>query len=66
MVSNTNPRARDPLTLAISPDGLVFKDLFYLVGGRQVDYPHIIDQDGHLLISFSDAKQTMDAVFKQL
>jgi hypothetical protein len=62
MVSNADPRLRDPLTLAISPDGLVFKHLFYLVGGRHVDYPHVIEHDGHLLIAFSGAKQTMEVV----
>lgn len=62
MASNANPRRRDPLTLAISRDGLVFTHLFYLVGGRHVDYPHIIEQDGHLVISFSGAKQTMEVL----
>ncbi len=62
MVSNSNPRRRDPLTLAISRDGLVFTHLFYLVGGRHVDYPHIIEQDNHLLIAFSGAKQTMEVL----
>lgn len=62
MVSNSNPRRRDPLTLAISRDGLVYKKLFWLVGGRHVDYPHIIEHDGHLLIAFSGAKQTMEVM----
>ena len=62
LVSNSNPKRRDPLTLAISPDGLVFTDLFYLVGGRHIDYPHIIEHDGHLLIAFSGAKQTMEVL----
>ncbi len=62
MVSNSNPRRRDPLTLAISTDGLVFTHLFYLVGGRHVDYPHIIEQDGHLMVAFSGAKQTMEVL----
>jgi len=62
MVSNSDPRGRDPLTLAVSPDGLVFKHLFYLVGGRHVDYPHMIEHDGHLLIAFSGAKQTMEVL----
>ncbi len=62
MVSNANPRRRDPLTLAISPDGLVFTHLFNLVGGRHVDYPHIIEFDGHLLIAFSGAKQKMEVL----
>ena len=60
MVSNSNPRRRDPLTLAISPDGLVYTRLFYLVGGRHIDYPHMIEHDGHLMIIFSGAKQTVE------
>lgn len=62
MVSNSNPKRRDPLTLAISKDGLVYTHLFYLVGGRHIDYPHIIERDGHLLIAFSGAKQTMEVL----
>lgn len=62
MVSNSNPAKRDPLTLAISRDGLVFEHLFYLVGGRHIDYPHIIEHDDHLLIAFSGAKQTMEVM----
>ena len=62
MVSNSNPRKRDPLTLAISEDGLVFTKLFWLIGGRHVDYPHIIEHDGHLLVAFSGAKQTMEVM----
>ena len=62
MVSNSNPRRRDPLTLAISEDGLVYTKLFWLIGGRHVDYPHIIEHDDHLLIAFSGAKQTMEVM----
>ena len=62
LVSNANPRRRDPLTLAVSRDGLVFTQLFYLMGGRHVDYPHMIEHDGHLLIAFSGAKQTMEVL----
>ena len=62
MVSNSNPRRRDPLTLAISQDGVVFTKLFWLIGGRHVDYPHIIEHDGHLLIAFSGTKQTMEGM----
>ena len=62
MVSNSNPRRRDPLTLAISRDGLVYTKLFWLVGGRHVDYPHLIEHDGQLLIAFSGAKQTMEVM----
>lgn len=62
MVSNSNPRARNPLTLAISEDGLVFTKLFWLIGGRHIDYPHIIEHDEHLLVAFSGAKQTMEVM----
>ncbi|MEQ9406556.1 MAG: sialidase family protein [Fuerstiella sp.] len=62
MVSNSNPRRRDPLTLAISQDGLVYTRLCWLIGGRHIDYPHIIEHDGHLLVAFSGAKQTMEVM----
>jgi hypothetical protein len=66
MVSNANPSKRDPLTLAISRDGLVFTHLFYLVGGRHVDYPHVVEHAEHLLISFSGAKQTVEVLMVSL
>ncbi len=56
------PPCRDPLTLAISKDGLGFTHLFQLVGGWHVDYPHIIEHDDYLLIAFSGAKQTMEVL----
>jgi len=62
MVSSSNPRRRDPLTLAISQDGLVYTKLFWLIGGRHVDYPHLIEHDGYLLVAFSGAKQTMEVL----
>lgn len=49
-----------PLTLAVSREGLVFDRLFYLVGGRQVDYPHVLEHDGHLFAAFSGRKQTVE------
>ncbi|MDF1739885.1 MAG: exo-alpha-sialidase [Verrucomicrobiales bacterium] len=61
-VSNANPKRRSPLTLAISKDGLVYTHLFYLVGERHIDYPHMIEEDGYLLIAFSGAKQTMEVL----
>lgn len=62
LVSNANPRRRDPLTIAISRDGLVYEHLHVLVGGRHIDYPHVIEHDEHLLIAFSGAKQTMEVL----
>ncbi len=31
-----------------------------MIGG--VDYPHMIEHEGHLLIAFSGAKQTMEVL----
>lgn len=62
LVSNPNPGGRDPLTLSLSLDGLVYTSMYYLVGGRHIDYPHMIEQDGSLYISFSGAKQTLEVL----
>lgn len=62
LISNSNPRARDPLTIAISDDGIEFTKLAWLVGGRHVDYPHAIEQDGHLLVAFAGRKQTVEVL----
>jgi hypothetical protein len=62
LVSNPNPKKRDPLTLSVSEDGLVFTQMFYLVGGRHVDYPHVIEHDGSLFIAFAGGKQTVEVL----
>ena len=62
LVSNSNPKGRDPLTLSLSKDGLIYTHMFYLVGGRHIDYPHMIEHDGSLYISFSSAKQTLEVL----
>ena len=62
LVSNANPRKRDPLVLSTSDDGIVFDRMAYLVGGRHVDYPHAIEHEGHLLVAFSGAKQTVEVL----
>jgi hypothetical protein len=62
LVSNANPRKRDPLVIAISDDGMVFNRMGYLVGGRHVDYPHVMEHDGHLLIAFAGGKQTVEVL----
>ena len=59
-VSNPNPNKRDPMTLALSDDGLVFNKMFYLVGGRWIDYPHMIEHDGYLYIAHSGAKRSVE------
>ena len=33
-----------------------------MIGGRHVDYPHMIEHDGHLLVAFSGAKQRMEVM----
>ncbi len=60
LVSNANPQRRDPLTLAVSRDGLVFDRLFHVVGGRHVDYPHMIEHEGFLYIAHSGGKQSVE------
>lgn len=60
LVSNPNPKRRDPLTIALSPDGLVFDRMFYLVGGRHVDYPHMIEHEDRLFIAHSGGKQSVE------
>lgn len=60
LVSNANPKKRDPLTLAMSDDGMVFDRLYYLVGGRHVDYPHVMEHDGHLYIAHSGGKRSVE------
>jgi hypothetical protein len=60
LVSNSNPKKRDPLTLALSKDGIVFDRLFYVVGGRWIDYPHMIEHEGFLYIAHSGGKQSVE------
>ncbi|MCA9418818.1 MAG: exo-alpha-sialidase, partial [Candidatus Omnitrophica bacterium] len=62
LVSNANPKKRDPLVLSISDDGMVFNKMGWLIGGRRVDYPHVIEHDGHLLVAFSGAKSTVEVL----
>ncbi|MBA4020021.1 MAG: hypothetical protein C0483_22880 [Pirellula sp.] len=62
LVSNSNPKKRDPLTLAVSRDGLVFDMLVYLVGDRHIDYPHVIEHDGSLFIAFAGGKQSVEVL----
>lgn len=62
LVSNANPKKRDPLTIALSDDGILFNKMGYLVGGRHVDYPHVIEHEGHLLIAFAGGKRTVEVL----
>lgn len=62
LVSNSQPKKRDPLTLAISNDGMVFNKMLYLTGGRWVDYPHVIEHDSSLYIAFAGGKQSVEVL----
>lgn len=62
IVSNPNPKKRDPMTLAISDDGIVFNKMIYIVGGRHIDYPDVMEHDGYLFIAFASAKQSVEVV----
>jgi predicted neuraminidase len=62
LVSNPKPKRRDPLTLSISNDGLVFTKMLYLVGGRWIDYPHVIEHEGSLFIAFAGGKQSVEVL----
>jgi hypothetical protein len=62
LVSNPNPKKRDPLTLSISNDGIVFTQMLYLVGGRHIDYPHVIEHGDSLFIAFAGGKQSVEVL----
>ncbi len=62
LVSNPKPKKRDPLTLSISEDGMVFSKMIYLVGARWIDYPHVIEHDGCLFIAFAGGKQAIEVL----
>lgn len=62
LVSNACKGPRDPLTLSVSADGLVYRQMGILAGGRQVDYPHAIEHDGHLFVAFASAKQSVEVL----
>ena len=66
LVSNANPKKRDPLVLSISDDGMTFNKMGYLAGGRQVDYPHVMEHEGALFIAFSGEKQSVEVLKIQL
>ncbi len=48
------------MAVAVSDDGLVYTRLFYLVGGRPVDYPHMIEHEGFLYIAHSGGKRSVE------
>ena len=71
LVSNPNPAGRNPLCLAISEDGVTFSRLARLPedpsshSERKVptlQYPHVIEQDGSLLICYSRRKTAIEVI----
>jgi hypothetical protein len=62
LVSNACRGPRDPLMLSVSDDGLVYRQMGYLAGGRQVDYPHVIEHAGHIFVAFASAKQSVEVL----
>jgi len=66
LVSNANPDGRNPLCLSVSDDGLVFTSMGVLpIPAKPSDslqYPHIIEEDEHLLVAFSRNKNTIEVV----
>lgn len=64
LVSNPHPKKRDPIALSISDDGMVFNKMGYLMGGRQIDYPNVIEHDGNLLIAFAGSTKQKIEVLK--
>lgn len=68
LISNANPARRNPLCLATSDDGVTFTRLARLpipegeAAKDTFQYPHVIEQDGHLLVAFSRRKQTVEVV----
>ena len=36
--------------------------MLYLVGGRHIDYPHVIEHEGSLFIAFAGGKQTVEVL----
>ncbi|MBX3439286.1 MAG: exo-alpha-sialidase [Planctomycetaceae bacterium] len=66
LVSNPNPQARNPLCLSVSRDGLVYTNMAVLpidsAPSDSLQYPHVIEHDGHLLITFSRNKRTVEVL----
>ncbi|XOV91027.1 MAG: exo-alpha-sialidase [Bacteroidota bacterium] len=66
LVSNPNPEKRDPLALSISNDGMVFEKMGYLVGGRHIDYPHVLEHEGYLYVAFAGSRKQKIEVLRIL
>lgn len=76
MVSNANPKGRNPLCLSTSDDGVTFTRMARLPipvapeggafdaahGSGTVQYPHMIENDGHLFICYSRHKTAIEVI----
>jgi hypothetical protein len=67
LISNANPKvARRELYLSLSEDGLTFTNMARLAipsaTATTFQYPHAIEQDGHLLIAFSQKKMQTEVL----
>jgi hypothetical protein len=76
LVSNANPKGRNPLCLSTSDDGITFTRMARLPipvlpeGGAfdaahssgTVQYPHVIEHNGHLLICYSRQKIAIELI----
>ncbi|MEX2169885.1 MAG: exo-alpha-sialidase [Pirellulales bacterium] len=62
LFSNANPASRNPLTLSISQDGLVYTQMAKLdiPGGGSFQYPHAIERDGEIYVAFSRNKTSIE------
>lgn len=67
LISNPNPKGRNPLCLSVSADGLVYTQMSVLQvpadPSDSLQYPHVIEHDGHLLIVYSRNKRSVE-IFK--
>lgn len=60
LVSNPKPKIRNPMTISLSNDGMVFDRMFYVVGGRTIDYPHVLEHEGYLYIAHNSGKRSVE------
>lgn len=62
LVNNANPAGRNPLTLSISQDGLVYTQMATLgiPGDGTFQYPHAIEHDGNIYVAFSRNKTSIE------
>lgn len=76
IVSNTNPKGRNPLALSTSEDGITFTRMGRLPipvsreGGAfdaahtsgSVQYPHVMEHNGHLYVTYSRHKTSIEVI----